>query len=218
MIIKNHATMDKNKDTQQLLQSRRSIRTNVLGGSGILNLNGTGTAFNKNVGAAKVGSVGAGAPGAEENLAELLLEKDYDILPKPKVQTEVIIKDGNIKLSNHIVVCGFHSSIYHFILPLRAKYLKSYQQDIVIISPIIKNDIWESISRFPRVFLVEGSALQHETLRQAYTHKADKAVIMGHDSSIASDKIGGGNETTDEMIDAKSIFIYKAIKKLNPTL
>lgn len=116
------------------------------------------------------------------------------------------------------MVCGLHSSIYHFILPLRAKYLKSYQQDIVIISPLIKKDIWESISRFPRVFLVEGSALQHETLRQAYIHKADKAVIMGHDSSIASDKIGGGNEINDEMIDAKSIFIYKAIKKLNPTL
>lgn len=65
---------------------------------------------------------------------------------------------------------------------------------------------------------MEGSALRHETLRQAYIHKADKAVIMGHDSSIASDNIGGGNEINDEMIDAKSIFIYKAIKKLNPTL
>jgi hypothetical protein len=29
------------------------------------------------------------------------------------------------QLKNHIVVCGIHSSIMHFILPLRAKYLKS---------------------------------------------------------------------------------------------
>ena len=49
------------------------------------------------------------------------LENDYDILQKPKMQTEVLIKGSNIKLSNHIVVCGLHSSIYHFILPLRAK-------------------------------------------------------------------------------------------------
>jgi hypothetical protein len=55
------------------------------------------------------------------------LEKDYDILLKPKSQTDAQIIGRNIKLSNHIVVCGFHSSIYHFILPLRAKYLKSYQ-------------------------------------------------------------------------------------------
>ena len=49
------------------------------------------------------------------------------MLSKGKSQTEVLIKGTSVKLSNHIVVCGLHSSIYHFILPLRAKYLKSYQ-------------------------------------------------------------------------------------------
>jgi hypothetical protein len=44
-------------------------------------------------------------------------------------------EDSNfIKLKNHIVVCGIHSSIYEFVLPLRAKYLKNYMQDIVIIA------------------------------------------------------------------------------------
>lgn len=115
------------------------------------------------------------------------LERDYDILPKPKMQTEVLIKDKKIKLQNHIVVCGLHSSIYHFILPLRAKYLKSYQQDIVIISNHIDADIWEGISRFPRVFLVEGSPIATDILKQAYIHKADKAVIMGYDPSFTNE-------------------------------
>ena len=119
-------------------------------------MSGTSAGFNK---APKKEAEATSPEETEESLAQNLLEKDYDILLKPKNQTEVLIKGGNIKLSNHIVVCGLHSSIYHFILPLRAKYLKSYQQDIVIISPFIKKDIWEGISRFPRVYFVEGSPL-----------------------------------------------------------
>jgi len=38
-------------------------------------------------------------------------------------------------VKNHIVVCGIHSAIKNFIMPLRKKYLKEYQlQKIVIIT------------------------------------------------------------------------------------
>mmetsp|Transcript_12374 Transcript_12374/g.19250 ORF Transcript_12374/g.19250 Transcript_12374/m.19250 type:complete len:178 (+) Transcript_12374:2159-2692(+) len=119
------------------------------------------------------------------------------------------------KLKNHIVVCGIHSSIMHFILPLRAKYLESKQQDIVIITPIqtIPADIWDTISRFPRIFLINGSPLLLEVLRKAQIHKADKAVILGHDPTTNK-----SSEINDEMLDAQSIFIYKAIKKCNSNL
>jgi hypothetical protein len=54
------------------------------------------------------------------------------------------------KLQNHIVVCGIHSSIYHFILPLRAAYLKQYIQDIVIIATTesVPSHLWDSIAKF----------------------------------------------------------------------
>jgi hypothetical protein len=55
---------------------------------------------------------------------------------KPKSQMEVSGDKQLRKLNNHIVICGIHSSLYHFILPLRAKYLKNYIQDIVIISTL----------------------------------------------------------------------------------
>lgn len=126
-----------------------------------------------------------------------------------------MLNSKKIKLNNHIVVCGFHSSIYHFILPLRAKYLMSYQQDIVIVAPHIKQEIWEVICRFPRVFVVEGSPLSHDILREACIKKASKAVIMGYDPAINTETF---SELKDEMIDAKSIFIYKAIKEMNPKL
>ena len=41
--------------------------------------------------------------------------------------------DPNIR--NHIIVCGMHSSIEDFIMPLRSRHLKEYQlQKIVIIT------------------------------------------------------------------------------------
>jgi hypothetical protein len=83
------------------------------------------------------------------------------------------------------------------------------------VAPHIKQEIWEVICRFPRVFVVEGSPLSHEILRQACIKKASKAVIMGYDPAITTETF---SELTEELIDAKSIFIYKAIKEMNPKL
>lgn len=64
------------------------------------------------------------------------IKNEYEYLPKPQTQMEVGEEHLLQKLKNHIVVCGIHSSIKHFILPLRAKYLQNQQQDIVIITPV----------------------------------------------------------------------------------
>lgn len=73
------------------------------------------------------------------------------------------------KLKNHIVVCGIHTSIHYLILPLRAKYLRNYLQDIVIINPTetVPKHIWDTISCFQRIFLVFGSPLDKNILRAA---------------------------------------------------
>lgn len=63
-------------------------------------------------------------------------EADYEILPYPvslMSVTHINIKDST-EITNHIVVCGIHPSIYYFLLPLRAKYLKEIQY-IVILAP-----------------------------------------------------------------------------------
>ena len=57
-----------------------------------------------------------------------ILESDYMLLPEPislMAVTPISIKDS-IEITNHIVICGTHPSIYYFILPLRAKYLKDW--------------------------------------------------------------------------------------------
>ena len=57
-----------------------------------------------------------------------LLETDYELLNEPvslMSVSPISLKDSN-EIINHIVVCGIHPSIYYFLLPLRAKYLKEY--------------------------------------------------------------------------------------------
>lgn len=45
--------------------------------------------------------------------------------------THISIKDS-LDVTNHIVVCGIHPSLYYFILPLRAKYLKEWQYIVIL--------------------------------------------------------------------------------------
>jgi len=43
--------------------------------------------------------------------------------------------ENNPEIKNHIIVCGIHSAIKSFIMPLRARYLHNFQvQKIVIIT------------------------------------------------------------------------------------
>lgn len=142
---------------------------------------------------------------------EIDISEDYYVRKVPKKQTNVTVStlENSIEVINHIVVCGIHSAIYHFILPLRARYLKNIQYIVIISDEPIRPEIWESISRFPNILLINGSPLSQETLIKANIHYADKAVILGHDSTLGSDY----ENKADEMLDSETIFIYKAIKK-----
>lgn len=84
---------------------------------------------------------------------------------------------------------------------------------IIVPTQTIPSDIWDTISRFPRIFIINGLPLLVEVLRKAQIHKADKAVILGHDPTT-----NNSSELKDEMLDAQTIFIYKAIKKCKPNL
>ena len=58
------------------------------------------------------------------------------------------------------------------------------------------------------MYLVNGSPLKQATLYKANINYADKVVILGHDSSLNQD-------VSDEMLDAESIYIYQAVKRVN---
>ena len=127
-------------------------------------------------------------------------------------------------MRNHIIVCGIHSSIRNFIIPLRAKYLKEFQiQKIVIISgesesntgDQIDPQIWNSINRFKHIYLVFGNPQKQETLLKANLNYADKVVILGRDTTLIKqeeDEKANPNETD---LDDEVIYIYKAIRQCN---
>jgi hypothetical protein len=148
-----------------------------------------------------------------------IFELEYAVLDEPHNImniTKISIMNSS-KIKDHIVVCGIHSALYSFILPLRARYLKELMY-IVILNPEPPGpELWNQISVFPNLIYVRGSPLVNEDLIRAGIKHAKKAVIMdsGKADAKESHKIDRSN---DRMTDAESIFIYKAIKKCNPNL
>ena len=55
---------------------------------------------------------------------------------------------------------------------------------------------------------MNGSPLKQQTLLKANINYADKVVILGHDSTM-------NKNIQDDMLDAETIYIYQAVKKIN---
>ena len=167
-------------------------------------------------------------------------EKNY-------LYTNEIMRQGikdRTDIKNHIVICGVHHELIHFILPLRGKYLpENLLKWIVILAPSLPQDIHDTLIKFPKVIFIQGDPLYPENLFRANITTASIAVIL------CSFTLGGNNikendlneiigrETDDingeedegsdknnhkkldeEIIDAKTLFIYKSIKKLNNSI
>ncbi len=152
------------------------------------------------------------------------------------------IKDRS-DIKNHIIICGMHQELIHFILPLRNKYLpEKLLKWIVILAPSLPQEIHDTLSKFPKVIFIQGDPLYPENLFRANVSTADIAVILSSVSSIGNSdketelneiigkenddanagKDGGDSSNTskidEEMIDSKALFIHKSIKKLNNSI
>ena len=90
------------------------------------------------------------------------------------------IKDRN-DIQHHVIICGMHSEIIHFILPLRAKYLaENMLKWIVILAPILPQEIHDALSIFPKIVFIQGDPLHPENLFRANITTADIAVILSN--------------------------------------
>ena len=89
--------------------------------------------------------------------------------------------------------------------------MQEYQYIVIVYQGSIPLNIWDDIKIFDMILLVNGSPLEQESLIKANIMNASKAAILGHDPTLKPN-------LQSEMLDAQSIFIYKAIKKLNPEL
>ena len=123
---------------------------------------------------------------------------------------------NNSKYKNHIIICGTHSELYKYILPLRAKFLGNENlKYIVILTQNMPKNLWDSISRFEKIILINGSPLNIDDLYRANIEFASKAIILEDKKMV--DK-NSKNDFSAKTVDNNRIFIYKAIKKCNPNI
>ena len=142
--------------------------------------------------------------------------KNFDVLTfHPNVDImQHTIKDSK-EIFDHILVCGTHPNMFHFILPLRAKYLGNQNlKYIVILGENLSEQLYNDLAKFPYIIYIQGSPLLPENLYRANIMNAEISVILSN-SNIKSDF----DETNDnQTLDAETIFIYKAIKKCNKNI
>ena len=107
-------------------------------------------------------------------------------------------------LEHHIIICGINPNIKNLILPLRTRG-KTIHHPILIMdkNEHISSEIWKDIQYFPDVYYMQGNPIKSDDLKKAGVSKAKAVVILS--------KYSQENQLL-EMVDADSIFIYKAIK------
>ncbi|MCQ2815726.1 MAG: hypothetical protein MJ252_00520 [archaeon] len=168
--------------------------------------------------------------GEEEGYKNYHINLSRDLLVSNDIIKSSIKDDENIK--DHVLICGVHHEIIHFILPLRAKYLPVQMLKwIVILTPNLSTELHEALSIFPKIVVIQGSPLRPENLLKANVVHAEMAVILSSGfskkaQSSSSDELGSGDNNnssasglnTDELLDAETIFIYKEIKKINTNI
>jgi potassium large conductance calcium-activated channel subfamily M alpha protein 1 len=121
-----------------------------------------------------------------------------------------------IKLKKHIIICGFVQDIDILIAALRPKIFGDKIAPVVILTTdsSIKKE-WDKIRIYDEVYFIKGSALNIFDLKRARIQSAKVAVILPK-----KEDQGKSVENTSNSFDQESetIFIYKAIKNVNPKI
>ena len=126
----------------------------------------------------------------------------HTILPRTQHKAETFSPDI---LDNHIIVCGIGLNLKNLLMPLRASSMKNQQYPIVIIDKAehIPSEIWKEIQYFPDIYYIQGNPIKSKDLHKAGINKAKAVIILSKSTSDLEQS---------DMVDADTIFIYKAIK------
>lgn len=79
---------------------------------------------------------------------------------------------------NHIVLCGLSDNLQKFFVPLRPKWLKAFPLIVILHESPPDAQLWAKIRVFPKLFFVQGSALNPEDLRRVKLQAARKVVLI----------------------------------------
>ena len=143
------------------------------------------------------------------------------------LQNKLVLKRG------HIIICGISQNLIDFIKPLRAKYIpKEDCPSIVILNPKLPDDkIWNSISYFDEIFLVQGNPMKRKDLLRAGILSASKVVILSSslnelaaykshkkeekkEDDDKSPKVRSLTREEEELLDSKTVIKYNFITEI----
>ena len=112
----------------------------------------------------------------------LSLAKICHITTEHIAKTSVTIDsiDNMLIAKGHIIICGVCQNLIDFIKPLRSKNLpKRIVPTIVILSKELPEDkIWNTISFFEQIYLVQGDSMKKSDLKRAGIRSAKSVVIL----------------------------------------
>ena len=158
---------------------------------------------------------------------EKIINNYYTVESLGKTNINNDIKFPTIKdrrdIKDHVIICGTHSEIVHFILPLRAKYLtKNMIKWIVILAPNLPEDIQNILSIFPKIIYIEGDPLYPENLHKCNIATAEIAVILNNNYSNNKTNLNQNEneeiKIEDQFLDSSTLFIYNSIRKINRSI
>ena len=163
---------------------------------------------------------------------EKIMSNYYTVESLGKTHLNNDIKFQNIKdrrdIKDHVIICGTHPEIIHFILPLRAKYLtKKMIKWIVILAPNLPKEIIDILSIFPKIIYIEGDPLYPENLHRCNISTAEIAVILNNNLSNLERSEFKNNinqnekneiKIEDQFLDSSTLYIYNSIRKINHSI
>ena len=151
--------------------------------------------------------------------------------------------DKMLIAKGHIIICGICQNLIDFIKPLRSKNLpKRIVPTIVILSKELPEDkIWNTISFFEQIYLVQGDPMKKSDLKRAGIKSAKRVVILAPgineisqftlNKKLKNLKVNKDDDENNEvkqvisarkltreeedLLDAKTIFKYNMISKIN---
>jgi hypothetical protein len=113
-----------------------------------------------------------------------------------------------------IVIAKGLNSLYDFICPLRAKYLRRLTHIVILYPKPIPLHIWRRISIFEGILHVRGSSLQEADLLRAGIFRAAQVIVLADPNSEES-KHDPSVSHASTLDDADAIFTYHSVKRLN---
>ena len=122
---------------------------------------------------------------------------------RPRTQHESEFFSAEL-LEHHVIICRINPNIKHLIMPLRARNKAGHFPILIIYkNEYISSEIWKDIQYFPDIYYMQGNPIKSDDLKKPGVSKVQAVVILS--------KYNLDNDTL-EMMDADTIFIYKAIK------